>query len=598
MMNFVATLVYTLLLISMLASCGNSSSGSTTAALEAPATASEPSLSFATKTFRFSWTDVDNATHYKLLENPDGNSGFTQVGGDISQGTQSTDHIVPLYARINAQYILQSCNDAGCTDSSTLSVSGSLSDAIGYFKAGNAGANDQFGRVVRLSADGSTLAVSAWHESSSTTGINSTPDDTAANAGAVYVYILSNGSWVQQAYIKASNTGANDEFGFSLSLSTNGDTLAVGAYLEDSSSTGINSTSNNLADQAGAVYVYRRSGNSWSEQAYIKSSNAPAGDQFGRSVSLSGDGNTLAVGSVGDDSNTSGIDSTYTYDITTQNNGAVYMFGYNGSAWSQQAYIKASNPSPGDSFGNSVSLSTDGTILAVGAEYENSSTTGINSTPDDAAPGAGAVYIYGLSGSTWSEQDYIKASNAQASDHFGFSVSLSGDGNTLAVAAYQEDSSTTGINSVPDEAASAAGAAYVFSHNGGSWSEEAYIKASNVTTLDYFGIDVSLSTDGNTLAVGALFEDGSGTGINSVADETADAAGAAFVYQRSGSTWSELAYIKARNTEAGDWFGFSVSLSGDGHILAVGAQKEDSSTTGIDSTPDEAAIEAGAVYVY
>lgn len=598
MMNFVATLVYTLLLISMLASCGNSSSGSTTAALEAPATASEPSLSFATKTFRFSWTDVDNATHYKLLENPDGNSGFTQVGGDISQGTQSTDHIVPLYARINAQYILQSCNDAGCTDSSTLSVSGSLSDAIGYFKAGNAGANDQFGRVVRLSADGSTLAVSAWHESSSTTGINSTPDDTAANAGAVYVYILSNGSWVQQAYIKASNTGANDEFGFSLSLSTNGDTLAVGAYLEDSNSTGINSTSNNLADQAGAVYVYRRSGNSWSEQAYIKSSNAPAGDQFGRSVSLSGDGNTLAVGSVGDDSNTSGIDSTYTYDITTQNNGAVYMFGYNGSAWSQQAYIKASNPSPGDSFGNSVSLSTDGTILAVGAEYENSSTTGINSTPDDAAPGAGAVYIYGLSGSTWSEQDYIKASNAQASDHFGFSVSLSGDGNTLAVAAYQEDSSTTGINSVPDEAASAAGAAYVFSHNGGSWSEEAYIKASNVTTLDYFGIDVSLSTDGNTLAVGALFEDGSGTGINSVADETADAAGAAFVYQRSGSTWSELAYIKARNTEAGDWFGFSVSLSGDGHILAVGAQKEDSSTTGIDSTPDEAAIEAGAVYVY
>lgn len=582
-----------LLPLSILTACGSSSSQALP-----PATAAEATLSFATKTFHFSWTDVSDATHYKLLENPDGSAGFTQVGSDISPGTQSIDHIVPLYARLNAQYILQSCNDTGCTDSSTISISGTLTDAIGYFKAGNAGAGDEFGRVVRLSADGSTLAVSGWKEGSSTTGINSTPDDNISNAGAVYVFHFSNGSWVQQAYIKASNTDAQDQFGNALSLSASGDTLAVGTILEDSSTTGINSTSNNAADAAGAVYVYQRSGSSWSEQAYIKSSNAPAGDFFGRSVSLSGDGNTLAVGSVGDDSNTSGINSTYTYDLNTQNNGAVYMFTYNGGAWSQQAYIKASNPSPADEFGSSVSLNTDGTILAVGAQYEDSSTTGINTTPDDAAPSAGAVYIYGLSGGNWSEETYIKASNAEAGDFFGYSVSLSGDGNTLAVGAYQEDSSSTGINSTPDEAANRSGAAYVFNRSGGSWSQQAYIKASNITALDYFGLEVSLSTDGNTLAVATVFEDSSSTGINSVADDTADAAGAAYVYQRSGSSWSELAYIKASNTEAGDWFGFSVSLSGDGNTLAVGAQNEDSSTTTINSTPDEAANAAGAVYVY
>jgi O-antigen ligase len=123
-------------------------------------------------------------------------------------------------------------------------------------KAANTGAFDFFGYAVSLSADGNTLAVGAYGEASSTTGINSTPNESASYAGAVYVFTRSGSTWAQQAYVKASNTGGYDYFGTSVSLSADGNTLAVGAYREDSSTTGINSTPNELASQSGAVYLY------------------------------------------------------------------------------------------------------------------------------------------------------------------------------------------------------------------------------------------------------------------------------------------------------------------------------------------------------
>ncbi|MDH5354715.1 MAG: hypothetical protein OEY09_09770 [Gammaproteobacteria bacterium] len=130
---------------------------------------------------------MSDATHYKLLENPDGSSGYVQVGSDITQNTQSLDHIVPLYARLNASYILQSCNATGCTDSNAVLVTGSLVEAIGYLKASNTGGRDMFGYSVSLGVDGSTLAVSALLESSSSTSNDSTPGEVALDAGVVYV---------------------------------------------------------------------------------------------------------------------------------------------------------------------------------------------------------------------------------------------------------------------------------------------------------------------------------------------------------------------------------------------------------------------------
>ena len=128
---------------------------------------STPRLSFApVKRLRFEWTDNALATHYRLLENPDGHSGFTQVGDDIKPKVEKLDHQVPLYARVNAQYILQSCVNTICSDSAPVLVSGTLVNSIGYVKASdtsenNIGKGSEFGISVSLSRDGDTLAVGA-----------------------------------------------------------------------------------------------------------------------------------------------------------------------------------------------------------------------------------------------------------------------------------------------------------------------------------------------------------------------------------------------------------------------------------------------------
>ena len=382
-----------------------------------------------------------------------------------------------------------------------------------------------------------------------------------------------------------------DLFGYSVSLS--GDTLAVGAVGEASNTTGVNgSQSDNSASWSGAVYIFTRSGTTWSQQAYLKASNTGAGDRFGHSVSLSGD--TLAVGAPNEDSIGTGVNGDQSDSTLTIMSGAVYVFTRSGTTWSQQAYLKASNTGAGDSFGDSVSLLGD--TLAVGAGGENSNATGMNGNQSDySASESGAVYVFTRSGTTWSQQAYLKASNTGAGDGFGDSVSLSGD--TLAVGARYEDSSATGVNgSQSDDSARDSGAVYVFTRNGTTWSQQAYLKASNTERGDSFGYSVSLS--GDTLAVGARGEASSATGVNgsqSYNSRTIES-GAVYVFTRSGTTWSQQAYLKASNTGRDDRFGFSVSLSGS--RLAIGADREDSSATGINGDQkDDGATESGAVYV-
>jgi hypothetical protein len=195
----------------------------------------------------------------------------------------------------------------------------------------------------------------------------------------------------------------------------------------------------------------------------------------------------------------------------------------------------------------------------------------------------------------------VKASNTGVSDFFGaFGLALSADGNTLAVGAPAEDSAATGIDgNQADNSASSAGAAYVYTRSGTTWSQQAYVKASNTEADDRFGQSVALSADGDTLAVGTSSEDSAATGINGdQADNSASASLAIYVYTRSGATWSQQAYVKASNTEAGD--GLSApALNGDGTTLAVGATGEDSAATGINSNQaDNSALSSGAVYLY
>jgi hypothetical protein len=388
----------------------------------------------------------------------------------------------------------------------------------------------------------------------------------------------------QVVYGKASNAGLGDLFGCSVALS--GDTLAVGALGESSGAVGVNPSggqADNSALGAGAVYVFVRTGTTWTQQAYLKASNTEAGDEFGSSVALSGD--TLAVGAVGEASAAVGVNPPGGQaDNRTRDAGAVYVFVRTGTTWTQQAYLKASNPDALDLFGSSVALSGD--TLAVGAWGEWSAAVGVNPPGGQAnnlADRAGAVYVFVWTGTTWTQQAYLKASNTGESDHFGSSVALSGD--TLAVGAVGEASAADGVNPAggqADNSARFSGAVYVFVRIGTTWTQQAYLKASNTDAYDAFGSSVALS--GGTLAVGATDEASRAVGVNppgGQADNSAYRAGAVYVFVRTGTTWTQQVYLKASNTNAYDSFGFSVALSGN--ALAVGARDGG---------------DAGAVYVF
>jgi hypothetical protein len=405
-------------------------------------------------------------------------------------------------------------------------------------------------------------------------------------------YIVVVTARAQQAYVKASNTRAGALFGRSVALSADGTTLAVGAVLESSGQ--LNS---------GAVYVFTRAGATWVQQAFLKASNAGAGDGFGESVALSADGSTLAVGADLEDSAATGVGGNQASNDGTDS-GAVYVFTRAGATWTQQAYVKASNTGAIDEFGGSVALSADGATLAVGAILEDGAATGVNGEQRDTSAirdASGAVYVFTRAGVTWTQQAYVKASNTGASDHFGVSVALAGDGSTLAVGAFREDSAATGVDG--DQAANSAaesGAVYVFTRAGTRWTQQAYVKASNTGADDGFGQNIALSANGSTLAVGAIFEASAAAGVGGdQTDNTAIASGAVYVFVFSDARWTHQTYAKASNPETFDELGISVALSGDGATLAAGALNERSSAIGVDG--DQAnnnAPGSGAVYVF
>ena len=487
-----------------------------------------------------------------------------------------------------------------------------------YLKASAPSTSDHFGRNVALDAD--TLVIGVPDEDSAGIGVNSGLDTSNAESGsgAVYVFVRNNGVWTLQAYMKASNTEAGDAFGSSVAIS--GDTVVVGAPGEDSALTTVvhnllladELNTANGASGSGAVYVFVRSGTNWSQQAYLKASNAGGGDAFGASVAISGD--TVVVGAPGEDghlltgSTSSPPDNTTTGDGASAS-GAAYVFTRSGTTWSQQAYIKASNAGANDNFGTSVAINVD--TLTVGAPDEDGGGVGIttgspnDTTTGNVASGSGAVYLFTRSGTTWLQHAYVKASNTEAGDAFGTSMGI--DGDTLVVGAPGEDGGGVGIttgspnDTTTGNAASGSGAVYLFTRSGTTWSQHAYVKASNTETGDAFGTGISIS--GTKLGVGAPGEDSnlttvlSGSPSNLTTGDGAAGAGAVYTFVSQGGGWSQYAYVKAPNAEAGDAFGTSVSIDGD--TVAASATGEKSSATGVGGNQaDNSLSNAGAVYVF
>jgi drug/metabolite transporter superfamily protein YnfA len=409
------------------------------------------------------------------------------------------------------------------------------------------------------------------------------------DAGATYPVTI-DPTFAQPTYLKASNTGADDYFGVSLAVS--GDTAVVGAYREASAATGIDGDqSDNSVPWAGAAYVFVRDGAAWSQQAYLKASNVGAGDGFGISVAVSGD--TIVVGAWGESSAATGVNGDQ-LDNSAQYSGAAYVFVRNGTTWSQQAYLKASNPETYDNFGNAVAIAGDTVVVA--SAWESSGATGVDGDQtDNSVPEAGAVYVFTRSGTTWSQQAYLKASNPGLDDEFGIALAMSGD--TIVVGAGREASAATGVDGdQSDDSAFRSGAAYVFVRSGTTWSQQAYLKASNTAAYNFFGNAVAVS--GDTIVVGASSESSAATGVNGdQSDTSAPESGAAYVFVRSGTTWSQQAYLKASNTGAGDGFGAAVAVSGD--TIVVGAWAEASAATGVDGDQSDNSVPfSGAAYVF
>ncbi|MCB1098678.1 MAG: FG-GAP repeat protein [Verrucomicrobiae bacterium] len=386
----------------------------------------------------------------------------------------------------------------------------------GCLKASNAEADDQFGTAVAVSGD--TVVVGAPLE-----------DGTGDRSGAAYVFVQEDGAWSQKAILRGSDTDEFDRFGQSVGIS--GGTIVVGAPFQG----GIPAQA--LAGE-GAAYVFVGGGAIWQQQGRLKPALAEHSDKFGTSVAVSGD--LVVVGAPAEDSN-----GTHQGNNDALEAGAAYVYARDGGGWTAQTYLKASNVGTGDAFGLSVAIS--GATIVVGAPSEGE--------------GAGGAYVFVRGPDGWAQEKYLKASNANGGDNFGNSVGISGD--SVIIGAPFEDSNAIGVDgNQTDNSSASAGAAYVFTRSGGTWPQQAYLKASNTGTIDVFGHSVAIS--GDRVLVGASFEDGF--------------AGAAYLFIRSANKWMPPVYLKASNAAANSWFGRAVAISGS--TVVVGAERQGGSAGG------------------
>ena len=551
------------------------------------------------KQFSFSWDAVEGADHYQLFENADGASGFTQVADNIE--VTSYDHEVALYLRTNASYMVQACNMAGCSgESETVSVSGNLAEAVGYIKAPVAlgsvtlmsdqgyeyTASQGFGNIVALSGDGMTLAAtitSDFGDVTDTAGVDAV-ELFKQSSRAVYIFTKADTGWQQTG--KISDRGAT-----SLSLSDNGELLAIGLLEENGGSTGINGDeSDQSASYSGAAYLYRNSGG-WQQEAYIKASNARAGDQFGNSVALSADGATLAVGAYAESGLASGVNGDETSRGDQSFIGAAYVFTDGENGWVQEAYIKAidNDRAPlSSAFGVSLALAEDGLTLAVGAS--GYSFLGPRSTPEKTR--YSGVHLYRKTEGQWQSDTTFNSPEPILGSSFGSAVALSADGTQLAVG--EDFLLLRGVSSLRNK-----GKVHTYLRESEQWALQATLLPETGIKANSFGSELAMSASGDLLAVCARYDGSDSVALEpDSATDTLTRSGAAYVFTEQEGVWLQQSFIKAPNPDTYDDFCGSLGLSANGSTLAVGARGESGAATGVGGLINNDADGTGAVYLY
>ncbi len=401
---------------------------------------------------------------------------------------------------------------------------------------------------------------------------------------AIFVFagFLANPAPTHAAYseeqnVVASDGSANDFLGESVGITSDGSLIVVGSEGDD-----------DKGSSAGAAYVLRRSGTTWTEEQKITAPDGVANDIFGFAVAISADGSRIVVGAYADDDNGSG-------------SGGAYVFYKPTSTWIMEQKLTPSDGTTFDSFGESVAISDDGSRIVI-------SSTG----DDDNGSGSGSAYVFYKATSTWAQEQKLTASDGAAGDEFSNAVDISSDGSRIVVGSHSDDVSgksdqgsayifyratstwaqeqkLTASDGVVSDAltetdghlgngariaadgltvilgashasSSFRGAAYIFTRSGVTWSQQQKLTASDAADFDQFGAGLGISSDGSRVVVGAYSDD---VGLNS--DQ-----GSAYVFYRATSTWTQSEHLAWSTGGASNGFGLGLDMTGNGSRIAIG----------------------------
>jgi len=331
--------------------------------------------------------------------------------------------------------------------------------------------------------------------------------------------------WVDniiETKFNATDGAANDKYGVAVSISPDGSLFVVGSVYDD--------------NESGSIYVYRFDGSNWIESKLTASDRFQM-DHFGVDVTISSDNNTICAGAIYEDAK--GV-----------NSGSIYIYKWDGSDWNETK-LAASDGSGYDYFGRSIATSSDGNTLVVGAYYD-----------DVGGTESGSIYVYKWDGSTWGETK-LAASDGSTNEYFGQVVAMSSDENIVFTGVPGD--SDLGSNS---------GSVYIYRWDGSDWNESK-LTASDGAPDDRFGGRISISSDGNTLVAGSIYDDDNGVDSGSI-----------YVFKWDGSNWSETK-ITASDGAADDWQSYNVSISPEADVIVAGAVHD-----------DDSGEESGSIYFY
>lgn len=518
-------------------------------------------ISCGVRSLKFAWSAVEGATEYRIEQSEGGGKNFSPLSRLQEGRTFESEVSVHQLDWETTRFRLVACADEECVPGQPVTFEQGAIDCIGFVKPEAPQELGHFGTDVAVSGDGKIMAVSApgteedpgsvtvfrvngddeWKETEVLVGphpgslfgqsiamddrgellVVGAPEEhslavgvdpvagevEAPQVGAVYVYRFDGAVFSLANVLKASNAEEGDLFGTSVSVDCDGKMIFVGAEGEQSLSNVINGDEGNAEHNrgldAGAAYLFTESGASWEQTAYLKPPTPSAGARFGEALHVSCDGQVLAVGARGDSGPGESIlpASSAPQGTKRSNSGSVYVFSRNEQSWAQQVLIRQAVPASFADFGAAVSLSGDGSLLAVGAPGSG------------AAEGVGA-YVYEFDGVLWHELDSLPAALEGGLTYPGRSVEVSRDGSLIVVGATWESSAGNGVGPLDaSELEPYSGSLYGYKRTDAGFAPAFTAKQKVPGGHDHLGTSIAMSADGGLLAVGADGHSSGATGI-------------------------------------------------------------------------------------